>query len=1271
MKKISLFAVASAMFVLAASCAQEATVTLPEEEAIEVEKNTIEITVIAQDKPAVEDETKTYVDGSSIKWSDSNEKIKVFEVATPYSGEDVTSASISANGVTTDSGATMSFGVTMDDKSGDKDSDGNVDYTNFDYFAVYPSSAYQTGSAVTSIALNTEGSQTPSSTSFDASKDLLIAKKVENGATQASSLNMQFARVVAIGKMTVKNLESSDDITKITFSAKVGGEDVILAGRTAFNLETAKPVTHYGSNTQDRSIILNYDGQGIKANSSVGMDAFFTCYPFDLAAGDSFKVVVETATQSFTRNVTLTGAQVLSFVTGKASRFSVNMDGILGETKAVDLRYAFLDYGDYDATPGTGNSYSLINVNKSHGDSWETYALKNGAMQINTGYYIKLPDFVENIRTVIVTLPASDAGKTLKLETTSDGSEDDLASVTTDSDVVYEFDLSAKNQKTAYLLSSGTIKISKIEVYAGTDTRVALSTPENVSASLNDDDANVTNSIDVSWDAVVGASSYIITLMDENTDITIKEATSSPYTVTGLNYDMEYMIAVYAVPSDPYINKPSSEADAPSNVTTGAEPAGVAYYEKITDVASVTDGDYIIAAYVSSKYYALSNTFAAKISGAEINVVNNKISGTDGEDYVVSIALNGSGKVSISNGTSYLNCQTSGTDFAIGNSPTWHTLAAGSYGTFSITNTRGLIYQAGTINKFGNYATSNLNGSTYFNIELFKKHDTRGEAGMSWSAASATATYSTGNNLSFTAPTLTPGNATGITYSSSDETIATINASGDVTITALSGNDVKEGSTTISAIFTGDGSYKAQTVTYTLSVVDNRTAVATPSFSPDGGNYTSAQSVTITSSSEGAVIHYTTDGSTPSSSSATYSSSITVSTTSTIKAIAVKNGYKNSEIATAVYTIGNDGSLAHPYNATDVLGIASASNVYVTGRVKSITEVSLSFHNATYVITDETSDIIVYRGKYLNDTDFTSEDQIKVDDEVIVYGNIGQYNSVSQLSQGNHLYSINGKTKVLTAGSLTATPNNSNKQITVAWDAATGSSETISYHVTCGTQSYDANAAGSHTFTMAEYGNYTVTVVASASDAISATASTSATLSDPGAGTKDYYRLITDLNDLTEGTYVVGALRSSSATNNFYFAKASVSSGDWVVSDAAITVAESNGVRKFEIANLPSGAVEFTLTGDNTNGFTISHGSDYLYYTAASNRNLAFAASGSSQKWTVSAKSSPLINGGVVLKAVGSQNYTISENSTATGAIRGYANTTEYRAIYLFKKVNE
>ncbi len=78
---------------------------------------------------------------------------------------------------------------------------------------------------------------------------------------------------------------------------------------------------------------------------------------------------------------------------------------------------------------------------------------------------------------------------------------------------------------------------------------------------------------------------------------------------------------------------------------------------------------------------------------------------------------------------------------------------------------------------------------------------------------------------------------------------------------------------------------------------------ATPTFSVAGGEYTEAQSVEISCATEGATIFYTIDGRTPTESSTEYSGAIEISKTTTVKAIAVKEGYDNSEIATAIYTI--------------------------------------------------------------------------------------------------------------------------------------------------------------------------------------------------------------------------------------------------------------------------------------------------------------------------------------------------------------------------------
>lgn len=90
------------------------------------------------------------------------------------------------------------------------------------------------------------------------------------------------------------------------------------------------------------------------------------------------------------------------------------------------------------------------------------------------------------------------------------------------------------------------------------------------------------------------------------------------------------------------------------------------------------------------------------------------------------------------------------------------------------------------------------------------------------------------------------------------------------------------------------------TISFNFRGVSN---VSKPTFSPAAGRYAEAQTVTISCETEGATIYYTLDGTTPTASSTAYSEALTISQTTTVKAIAVKDG-EESEVATAKYTIG-------------------------------------------------------------------------------------------------------------------------------------------------------------------------------------------------------------------------------------------------------------------------------------------------------------------------------------------------------------------------------
>jgi len=128
--------------------------------------------------------------------------------------------------------------------------------------------------------------------------------------------------------------------------------------------------------------------------------------------------------------------------------------------------------------------------------------------------------------------------------------------------------------------------------------------------------------------------------------------------------------------------------------------------------------------------------------------------------------------------------------------------------------------------------------------------------------------------------------------------------------------DLNEETTfTLKAITANEGYYNSSVMSETYIL--NLTPVAKPVASPVAGTFDSSQSVTLSSATSGASIYYTINGDEPTTSSTLYSTAITISTTTTLKAIAAKPNYIDSNTLTAEYVINlfaaGSGTSGDPY----------------------------------------------------------------------------------------------------------------------------------------------------------------------------------------------------------------------------------------------------------------------------------------------------------------------------------------------------------------------
>lgn len=199
--------------------------------------------------------------------------------------------------------------------------------------------------------------------------------------------------------------------------------------------------------------------------------------------------------------------------------------------------------------------------------------------------------------------------------------------------------------------------------------------------------------------------------------------------------------------------------------------------------------------------------------------------------------------------------------------------------------------------------------------------------------------------------------------------------------------------------------------------------------------------------------------------------SATITATITVNEVEYTDSYIITVIdPNAPGTENNPYTVAQAIAATPESG--TSSNVYIHGIVSSFYKTSIvgDGTNYRYYISDDgttTTQLLVFKGKGLNENDFSNVNDLLVGDEVTIYGGLTTYNSTKEIAAGNYIVSLQRPTVTVEAPTFSPEAGTYTSAQNVTLSCATDGA-TI-YYTTDGTDPTNASAQYSAAISVAEY----------------------------------------------------------------------------------------------------------------------------------------------------------------------------------------------------------
>ena len=598
MKHISRIAIVSSIAVLAlASCQKNEFVP---------EYTTTEGLTFTSVKPALEDETKTAWTGTTIQWSMGDAIRVAYTCDGVWQNADGTATAEEVSGSKT-ARVYQSNSLSADAETAQFTVPGNFKGTaegTYVFYGAYPASACTDGTGFSfapSLTVTIPSAQTPAADSFDSAADFMLGTSVNTyTGIPTEAVSMSWDRMVAHAQLTFKTLKgftAGETISKVELTAD---SEADMVGKHYIYLDT-KNVTKPNSTVTNA---LTINGTNLSVDETGTFVAWASFLPCTVK---SLKVVVTTNKATYTREIT---SCELVFKKNARNVLAINMSSAIREDFGVaslpfEETFDAITTGNSTSTSGSGTSVTDDQMANFSNYATATYQAggavrigKSGSLEtknldLSKNFYVVVTAKGWSSSEVNLTISAGEQSKTVTLETYIGGEYKDYT--------IYFNAVSSSSTVKFTTNSSTRCFIDNIRIEEGSDPREPLTTP-SVSASAN---GTTPNSIDVTWDAVKNAGSYVVTATPAtgsavSKTVTAVESTETyKYTIAGLAYETVYTISVVAKPSDTSLYLDSKSGVAEETVKTGVKPTTSTPTDVTFDFTKISDFSSWDTAYAS------------------------------------------------------------------------------------------------------------------------------------------------------------------------------------------------------------------------------------------------------------------------------------------------------------------------------------------------------------------------------------------------------------------------------------------------------------------------------------------------------------------------------------------------------------------------------------------------------------------------------------------------------------------------------------------------